>query len=237
MITNTALIKKIRFHSAFKVDQVIGTFEDSFTIAAATTTIFQQTATKVIPTGFNVPTFFVGIYSIDNGVTWNDFTNIYMMAGFIFPLFEAHGRSTPGNMTIIANNYYDSIAGSVPYTVRFKVALIAPPGMGAINPLKVGAKRYFYSGYNYQKIYKDNVQDVSLGSLVQGVYGVNHNLGYIPKIRQYLYQNSSQSIVQLFTDITGSGETTISTTDITDTLNAPLLGISGKLYTRVYYDN
>lgn len=236
MITNPETIKKIRFYSALRVDQVIGTFEGSFTIAAATTMIFQQTASVDLPTKFGKPTFFVGIYSIDGGVTWNDFTNIYLMSGFLFPLFEAHGKSTANQMTIIANNYYDSITGSVPYTVQYKVALIAPPGMGAINPLKVGAKRYFYSGYNYQKIFKDNVQDVSVASLAQGVYGINHGLGYIPKIRQFYYRNSDQAIVQLFTDITGTGEVTISTTGITDTLNAPLAGLSGKLYTRVYYD-
>lgn len=231
------------FLSLSPIDQILATYRGSFNIAAPTSGGgFSTTATANIPTGISSPTLFVGVYSIDGGTTWNDFTNqqLVLPPGILFPYFEVHGKSTANNLAITANNY-DAIGGpNTAFTVMYRVALVYRPGMGAIDQSLIGntnTNQYFNSQFNYQKIAVDDASALSIASLGSQTITLTHNLGYIPKIRQFIYRASDQSLVQLGTESTGSYSTSITTTTVTTVLNGPVGGLTGILYTRIYFDD
>lgn len=224
-----------QFASFLQIDKIIGTYTGSFVSTAPTSVGGSTTVSEPITTNITIPTFFQGIYSIDNGTTWNDFCNkqYILPPGIFFPFFTVTGKSTANTMTITAVNFYNyNTSTGTAYTVLYKVALIAQPNQGIITPQPIGTDIFFDSRENYQKILLDDETPVSIGSLGSASYTIPHNLEYIPKVRLFIFNNADSSMSEL----DQADAVSLSTTDVFVTYNAPLGGIVGTLYTRVYYD-
>ncbi len=225
-----------QFASFLKVDKIIGTYTGSFFSPAPTSGGSGSTTASVsITTNIATPSFFQGIYSIDGGATWNDFTTqLYVLPPAIFfPYFSLAGKSTANTFTITATNYYNyNTSSASSYIVLYKVALIAQPHQGIITPQPIGTNTFFDSRENYQKILLDNQTAISIGSLGSASYTIAHNLGYIPKVRLFIFNNADSSISEL----NQTDAVSLSTTNVFVNYSAPLSGITGTLYTRVYYD-
>jgi hypothetical protein len=229
------------FMSNLGVDQILGTYTGSFVVPAAGSGPGSITATDSKTTNITSPTFFQGIYSIDGGTTWNDFCNQQMVLppGIFFPFLVVTGKSIANTMTIKAINYYNyNTSSSSAYTVMYKVALLAMPGQGVVNPQPIGTATFFDSRSNYQKILLTDAAPISLAAGGTGTVTVTHNLGYVPKIRPFMYLSSDSSINELVNSGLGTHEITVDTSNVVYTLNAPLVGgLAGTLYTRIYFDN
>lgn len=234
-------IQHIHFASNLQIDKIVGTYTGSFTSTAPTSGNTVTNDTTTVDTTIEASLFFQGIYSIDGGTTWNDFENsIYDTAvgHVLFPYFSvsASHDSTNGLITIVADNYYNFYTSSgVEYTVMYKIAIIAAPDTGVIEPQPVGSPIWFNSNYNYQKILSDNTDSVYLpagGSEQTFTYA--HNLGYIPKIRTF-FKTSAGVMYELANYTAGAA---IDTDNVYVTMFPKLVGdITGTLYTRIYYDS
>lgn len=229
-----------KFASFIPIDKIIGTYTGSFVSPAPTSGGGTTTTTFPITTNIPTSTFFQGIYSIDNGVTWNDFCNnqLVLPPGIFFPFFSVIGKSTANTMTIKAiNNYNYNTSSSSSYTVLFKVALIARPDQGIITPQPIGTNTFFNSKYNYQKILSDTINNITISSGSQS-FTIPHNLGYIPKIRPFIFSNIDSSMNEAVNSFLGRPDIKIDTNNVYFTFNAPFTGwTTGKLYMRIYYDN
>ena len=228
-----------QFLSSIKIDQILGTYTGSFISTAPTAGGFSTTDTAIITTNIADTTFFQGIYSIDNGTTWNDFCNqqLILPPDIFFPFLTVTGKSTSNTFTVKSNNFYNyNTSTGTQYTVLYKVCLIAKPNQGTITPQSIGTNTFFKSKFNYQKIAVDGSNSVSIGSSGSGTFTIAHSLGYIPKIRPFFQLNSDSSMNELVNSNLGTPDISIDNNNVYITLNAPIAGLVGTLYTRVYYD-
>jgi hypothetical protein len=187
-------VKDIAFASRIPVDQILGTFSGSLSVNATSTTTFPDKVSASTTVTTNIPerTFFQGVFSTDNGVTWVDFNSnrSIQLGGFAnLQTQMVYGRSLPGQLVITGDNWNRTSDGitftASPVTFLFKVVLFAMPGQGNITPQPAAQQRNFNSQLNYQKIFTDTPANFSwpIGATTATL---NHNLGYVPKYRLYI---------------------------------------------------
>jgi hypothetical protein len=244
-------VKDVAFAASIPTDMILGTFSGSlFASAPSPTTIQKTTTTTSIATGIPEKTFFQGVFSTDNGVTWVDFnSNIVNNTNPSFVGLQTqmmYGKSSIGTLTLSADNwtyYTGSGYTSASYTFLYKVVLFRRPNQGNVTPQPVAQPLNFSARYNYQKIFRDSVFpfDFAIGTTTATI---THGLGYIPKVRSYVdnfsfaddivslydfgYFLSQYNTFQLYMD-----EMTVNYyIDNSSGLSA----LTGTLYTRIYYD-
>lgn len=188
-----ANVDKTAYTSVWDMDKIIGIAEGTINAAAPTPgppVITQATSS----TTFADTYYFQGIFSTDNGATWNDFNSMIpdlstpgMPVFQTVNVFGAVGSS--GTMNIVSVNYYDSVHGTgTAKTILWKVIYISKNNQGNITPSIIGDITLFTSRLrNYQKIALKGEVAFNLMSGVANSVTINHNLGYVPKIR-YFYQ-------------------------------------------------
>jgi hypothetical protein len=245
-------VQDVAFAASIPTDLILGTFTGSlFSPAPAATSTQKTTVSTTVITNIPEKTFFQGIFSTDNGVTWLDFnSNIVNKTNPSFVGLQTqmmYGTSLPGSLVLYADNwtYYNGTGyTSASYTFLYKVVLFAQKGQGDVTPQPVRQPLNFSARYNYQKIFKDSIFPFNFPNITVDAV-INHNLGYIPKVRTYVdnfsfadhptalydfgYFLSQYNIFQLYMD-----ENTIHYF-IDNSLNSG--NISGTLYTRIYYDS
>lgn len=225
-------IKNIHFASNLQVDKILGTFTGTLTSPSPSAS--PETTLISVSTGIVDTVFFKGIYSIDGGTTWNDFENknYDLPPSTFFAYLQIYGRFNVanGNMDIIANNY-TFLTTPTAYTIIYKVALIGSPDTGAITPQPIGSNIYFNSNYNYQKIYLDHSESISIST--SQTFTIAHNLGYIPKIRSFI-KTSTNVVLETFNYL---HDISIDEDNVYITLWGGISGINGTLYVRIYYDS
>lgn len=244
-------VKDVAFAASIPTDMILGTFTGSlFSAAPSPTSTQKTTTTTAIATGIPEKTFFQGIFSTDNGVTWVDFnSNIVNSTNPSFVGLQTqmmYGRSAPGTLTLSADNwtYYNGTGyTSASYTFLYKVVLFARKDQGNVTPQPVAQQLAFSARYNYQKIFRDSIFPFSF-AVGTTTAVLTHGLGYIPKVRSYVdnfsfadntvslydfgYFLSQYNIFQLYMD-----ETTVKYYIDNSSGSVPL---TGTLYTRIYYD-
>jgi len=222
-------ISKIIFSSNIPIDKIIATYTGSFTA-----TISPRNVIHPIPTNINDTTYFQGIFSIDNGTTWNDF-------GTTEPI-QVFGMSQSGVFNVISRN---KLFGGSQYTVLYKVVLIAKPTQGIIPIQDIGTNTYFNSNLNYQKILSDTTQNFSVSSGGSTILTFDHDLGYVPKIRPFVYTSNltdygtgMYEYCTLQTNIADTVGIRVTTTKVyVDIDNTPYSNtLSGIIGMRIYYD-
>lgn len=225
-------VQDVHFASSLDIDKIIGTYTGSFTLNSPTAGN-TNTVTTNITTNINDTTLFTGIYSLDNGVSWNPFytrkNHVESADPAVNPQGEStvYGESTAGTFKVIGKNTANlSATVFYDFTVLYKVALIAKSNQGTIEPQPLGADIIFDTRLNYQKIAVDNITATS-GS--NQTTTVNHNLDYIPRVRVFI-ESSSGTLAAL--------DGFIGTVSINETSVASYIGGSytGNVHTRIYYD-
>lgn len=244
-------ISQIAFTSLIPTDLILGTYTGSLLSTAPTATLFpaKTTSSATIATGIPEKTFFQGVFSTDNGVTWVDFNSNKVLTLGTFANLQTqmmYGVSQAGTLTLNADNWNQTANGSSytanAYTFLYKVVLFAMPGQGNVTPQLVGQATNFNAKYNYQKIFRDSKFDFNLPIGTTSSV-ITHNLGYIPKIRTYVNDLSFHTSTGLydfgyFISQYTIFQITITTTKITYFIDnsSGATNMTGTMYTRIYYD-
>lgn len=171
---------------AHKTDQIIGVIEDSITVPTHTS------PEKTHSTGFGDTCYFNGVFFFQNG--WNDLGDI--RPDFSNPSFPILNTATvdveidpDGTVRVTGNNRTGSTV-DLPY----RIFLLAKNNQGPINPLPVptNSKSYYWSKYNFMKIYRQDQVPFDLAGDGSGrIEIINHPLGYIPRVQAWYQQTSS----------------------------------------------
>lgn len=182
------------FNSNIQIDKVLMVQSGTINIAAPVSPQLSLDGSFSFNTGVGDYAFFYGIYSLDNGATWNDFnaaTVEYVSGNPVFNTCDVWGQSTVGVMTVYARNWYIfGAASQKARTVMFKVAIIAKPDQGVVGDTSTDKPLQFSSRYNYQKILIDYVSDITLASNERRTITIPHGLGYPPKMRGWAVESS-----------------------------------------------
>jgi len=170
----------------YRIDQIIGIHTGSFAIAAPTAISTPKTASDTFLTGFNDTCLIQGIFSVDGGVSWNDFgsykPNLSTPAQPVLQTVTCQGWVTPtGTFEAYAQNFYDNVHSTgTAYTVSYKVVFLAKDDQGAITPIPTAELLNYVSSYNFQKIFLSG-RFTNAGTPIV----IAHNLGYVPKVRAW----------------------------------------------------
>lgn len=214
--------------STLGTDQILKVYKGTDTIGAAPSIFVPTDKTTIIPSGYTAKTFFVGLFSVDNGVTWN---NIGVRAGDVDTFLTADDGTLELNMS----NY--ALAGK---TVLYKIASIAKD-QDWIDPTFTDQDIQFSSLYNYQKIAVEDTQVLNIAPNTRPTITVNHNLGYIPQFRSWAdfgFDGKLHDTGTLF-KYDGYTQIEVSTTQVIfeiSNIGNPNFNPM-TIYTRVYYDD
>ncbi len=175
----------------YKIDNIIGITTGSFAISAPTSSPGYTTATQTFNTGFNDTCLFQGIFSTD-GVNWNDFganqPNLSTPGQPVLQTVTCYGGvGNNGVFTAYGLNYYDLVHSvGTAYTIQYKVAFFAKDNQGAITPISTNEILQYDSSTNYQKIHSSGSFSNAAGTTT-----INHGLGYVPKVREWIIPTSN----------------------------------------------
>lgn len=232
---------KTAYTTLFETDKIIGVYTGTISVNGPTALEQILTNSAAHTTGFGDSCYFEGIFSIDNGTTWNDF-NAYPpdLSTPGMPVFQTYtvyaNVSSSGIVTITAENNYDNVhASSTNRTYLYKIYLIAKNDQGEIEPLTSTIETNFDSRYNYHKIYTQGrvVHNTTSGSTTTTT--VSHPLGYVPKVKAW-YVTSTGAVYhpsgQVFVEVRVSNTSVVFRTD-----NALATTASGYIDYRIYYEN
>lgn len=235
-----------------KVDQIIGIHSGSFSITAATAVSGPKFASDPFTTGFGDSCFFQGIFSVDGGASWNDFgvyRPVLTTPGQpVLQTVTCYGMVGPtGIFTASGVNWWDIVhATSSAYTIQYKVAFIAKDTQGSITPISTNENLYYWSKYNFQKIFLS-----SSFSSTTGTTPITHNLNYVPKVRAFFSPTSTANNADGVSVLAGSivtldnyqyatnvyvNTTQASFTDVSTTVS-PRTTRSGTMFYRIYLDS
>lgn len=189
----------------YDVDKTIGIHTGTITVAApiaGAPDFGLKTGIDTFDTGFGDSCYFEGIFSVDSGVTWNDFgamkPDLSLPTAPQFQTQDCNCSMINGILTTTAYNYYNTAHGtSAPYTYLFKIALFAKNTQGRVTPLSTNQILAYNSAYNFQKIFLQDSFPFNLaGTNTTKSTAINHGLGYFPKVRAF-YKESSGSLRML----------------------------------------
>lgn len=247
-------LRKLYFHSGYGIDQIIGTYTGSFVAVAPAPLGAPQRTTFVITTNIPESTFFQGIYSVDGGNKWYKF-NTDTSSSVLGSEVNVYGGSNPDTFTLTAVNS----TGSSPtaFTVMYRVALIAKPDQGTIDPQPTASNIVFNSRENYLKIVLDGTANISLGVGGTTRQAFVHGLGYFTQAIAYLETDATygalpaalyelDTVMQFLSTTTVPNETNTASgsSGISFTNNSTVASIgagatafAGKLYVRTYGDD
>lgn len=233
---------KLNFYSGDPVDQIIGVHTGSISVGAPTSGQGSLSTIDTYTHSFGDSAYFQGIFTTDNGTTWNDFGAQTPYLGGTFPAFQtadcnATVDTTKANIT--GTSWYDfGNSRSVAYTFAYKIFLMAKNIMAQpITPLPVNEDIFLASKYNYQKIAFADTSALSVADNTAGGVPVSHNLGYFPKVRAWWFDAATPTICRPLTS--ARIQTRISTTDVTffvDNTFGVGANTNGKIEYRIYYD-
>lgn len=230
------------------IDNIIGIHNGSFSIAAPTLATFKTNASDPFITGFNDTCLFEGIFSVDGGTTWNDFgvnvPNLTTPTAPVLQTVTCQGYISPaGVFTAYSSNFYDLVHSvGTAYTIQYKVVFFAKDNQGSINPIPTKQILVYESVSNFQKIYlKGSVPDTG------GIIPINHNLGYVPKVRAWFvtpttFGTAVANSLYTYDWVTGGGATNTayvnvdtSVVDFTSLVTVGLVSSATIIY-RIYLD-
>lgn len=237
----------------YNADKIIGVFSGSITVAAPTVVNQVVYAEDVQTTGFGNTCLTQLIYSIDNGVTWNDENTAipYLpVSGFpVFQVIDVSSFSRTNQVGVALNNWYNNVtSSSTAYTVLYKVFCLSKSDQGATIPLPNNYSLYYTSKDNYLKIFDASKTATSVPATPStATVTITHGLGYAPTSRGFLEYSNGEiwpaSINQYNgTNFTGPSHNPVSTSIQPDTVNVNyVMGSSSltqaiNLYSVVYLD-
>lgn len=235
----------------YSIDQIIGITTGSFNVAAPTAIEGYLTSTTTFNTNFGDNSFFQGIFSTDNGTTWNDFgnyqPNLTTAGQPVLQTITCQGYMNGQSMIMVAKNWYDNVhSTSSAYTILYKVVFFAKNGQGLITPLTTSLKLFYTSKYNFQKV--DTTGSFSVSTTASTT--IAHNLGYVPKVRAWFIPTSStyggdgiyllpagaMTTLDWFSDTVQINTSDVIFSVVGDSSSLPN-GISGTMEYKIYLDS
>jgi hypothetical protein len=244
------------FVSSVPIDKVIGIVTGTVSVGAPSSgapDFGTKSATDTRAHGFGDNCYFQGIFSTDNGTTWNDFgcmTPNLTSANPVFQTLDTNATVDTTNVTVKVTNYYDSVhSTSTAYTVLYKVFLLAKPNMAQpVTPIAVSEPASLNSQFKYQKIFAQDKLNLTVAFGSSGSVSVAHNLGYIPNVRAWWFDGGSPTVCRPISfspgNTTGTGvdspQVQIDTSRVTffsDQRNGFSVGINGTIGYTIYYAN
>lgn len=242
LISNT---DKTAYASLWDMDKIIGTGSGTFTATAPTAGNTPTTSTMAYATTIGANYYFQGIYSTDNGASWNDFgsmvPNLTTPGMPVFQTLDVLGVvGSAGTFTVIAFNYWDLVhATGSAKTVMWKAIFFSKNEQGAINPELIADPTLFTSrSRNYQKVAIKNKIAFDVTSGVGKTAVVNHDLGYIPMVRSFYAQATpAVRIENLWTGYRIDTRITETTVSFVLDANYSAITATGFIEYKIYYDN
>jgi len=237
----------------YGIDQIIGVFSRTITIAAPTALQGFITQNYTFSTNFNDSCYFQGIFTQNGGTTYNDFgaqTPNLTAPNPFFQSVDVEAYTDASNLYVYVTNYYDVVhSTSSSYTVTFKVYLLAKNSMlYPIEPIETNNIIIYSSENNYQKIFDKGTIAINVASGANGSTGsITHNLGYIPKVKAFFLPSSAPTNVfalnQVISPALGDAPAiyaNITTSTLyfsSDQTYFTAPGVTGNIEWRIYYDN
>lgn len=226
--------------SSLSVDKVLRVFKGGFTIPGSVIGPPYIPGENYVDIATGVPDlcFFYGIYSIDGGTTWQDFSqqsNLDPLGGFGYTDVWCGAR--PGLLRIFGLNQGISEATDILY----KVALIAMDDHQWATYGSSDEVLQFRGPMNYTKILLDDERAVILPPDTRPVTTINHNLGYPPTYRGWAYSSDDNWLLDILQRYKFDGWSSVIIT-----ASQVLIAISNEnnpnpqsltLYSRIYYDD
>ena len=233
----------------YPIDNIIAIFSGQFGVDAPTAVSSPKYAGEFNDTGFNDTCLTQCVFSTDD-ITYIDQDMQIPELGGAFPVFQtvnATAISRPNQAGVIANSWYDFVAGSgSAQTVYYKVLCIAKADQQFITPLPTDEILQYNSAQNYQKIFRQDSVAFSLGIGATDSLVVVHNLHYIPNVRAWLHYTVADEIVpastQQYIDGAAYHNPVATTVQISDTaVTFDLVNAAGaigfNLIYRIYLDS
>lgn len=233
----------------YTIDQIIGVFTNTLSVAAPAPSPGKITVTDVRPHGFGDSCYFQGIFTTDGGITYNDFgaqTPNLAPPEPQFQTVDVEAVIDTANVNISITNFYDvAHSTSSAYTVTYKIYLLAKNSMQKpITPIKTNNVLLYNSSDNYQKTFLRGTVGINVAGGATGFStDIIHNLQAIPKIRAFFLPASSPTTVYGINNPPLDApaiEAHITTTDLVfysdqGAIAAP--GVNGNIEYRVYLDS
>lgn len=226
----------------YQLDQIVGIVEGTINVGAGSTdafgTVTNATASDIKPTPDAKMYFYKGVWSYDNGASWQELGNSIPLGG------SANG---PRTLTVSASIYNNSPVatiddvgdavvevdvqngGTAGFTILYRVLMIVRPDQKFSTPNQLPAVLNYSSRHNYMKIYKDFIKVApAAGNTV-----FNHALGYVPNVNCWLVleQIPSDGTFGIFT-----GNLTIDSANVTSKSPHTSAGNKWTIYARTYLD-
>jgi hypothetical protein len=230
----------------YRIDQIIGITSGTLSMTAPTAISNPTTATVSFEHGFGDSAFWAGIFTPDNGVTYNDFGSMITVISSGTPVFQTVGCNAtcdPINLTITGYNYYNFVAGSgAAASVNYKVYLLAKDAMAQpINPIPTSQILQYQSSYNFQKLVLSGTLPLVVAAAATGSVSVVHGLGVVPKVRAYRTDAATPTVIEpIATDQVADPQVRIDDTTLTfysDQTGIGAVGIDTLVYYRIYLDS
>ena len=240
---------KLHYYSGDKADQIIGIFEGTINVGAPTSVQGYLSVTDLHAHTFGDSVYFRGRFTVDGGITWNDYGSQTPILTGSFPTFQTadcNAAVDTQDVKVKATSWYDN-ANSIghAYTFQYELFAIAKNNMAApITPIATKQKLSLYTKDNYEKIaYMDSVP-ISVVSGDTGGPLVTHELNKIPTVRAWFFSDDEPSICKsLIPDYTNQKYTQIipqvTTQDVRFYVDAGFFsqpGAKGTIEYRIYYD-
>lgn len=228
----------------YPLDQIIGYFTGTATVPAPSLSPGFTTVTQTFQTNFGDSCYFQGIFSTDNGVTWNDFGSQTPNLAPPFPQFQTldvNAVSGISTLTVTLTNTYDlSHTIGIPYTATFKVYALAKNTMAqSVSPLPTNQILSFSSPFNFQQIDQQGTVSLNVAGGITGSTIVVHNLGYVPIVRAFQFAVATPTVCQpISTGFIADPQVELTTSTLTffsDQGNGS--GINTVIDYRIYRDN
>lgn len=183
-------------------DQIIGIFTNTLSVAAPTITPGYTITTDTKSHGFGDSCYFDGIFSVDGGITWNEFgtqtPNLTTPGAPVFDTVDCEAYVDTANVNISVTNFYDfTHSKGTTYTLQYKIYLIAKNKMAQpLTSLKTNNILTYNTAQNIQKIFIATTVAINVASGATGFSGaIAHNLGYVPKIRAFFLPTATPATV------------------------------------------
>src|SRR5262249_32175278 len=113
----------------YGIDQIIGVFSGSATLAAPAPSPGFTTQTNTHGHNFGDNCYFQGIFSYDGGTTWNDFSSQipnYAAPNIQLQTVQVEADTDSTNLYVVMTNWYDtSHSSGTQRTIQYKVYLMA----------------------------------------------------------------------------------------------------------------
>ena len=241
--TFIANFDKVAYTSYWDMDKIIGVGSGTIDSPAPTPGP-PTTVTQLFRTAFGDRYYFEGIFSYDDGVTWNMFNAMVPdLTTPTMPVFQTVDCfaqvSELGTLNVTVQNYYDSVHGvGRAYTVLWKAVFFSKNRQGSIALMTIPNATYFTSvNRTIQKIAMKGEVGFNLVSGGSNTLTLNHGLGYVPKVRAFYSENSPS--IRLAQCKFYSIDVRIDENDLTFFIDSSFstYDCTGQIEYRVYYDS